>query len=142
MKELAALALLVPLAAVAQAGGKGKTSNPRHAYVKRHGVDPKYAEARNPLRPSDANLEAGRKLYRLHCAVCHGDSGRGNAGGRSLEPPVTSLAGLSKRPIATDGYYDWTISEGGVPLHSAMPPFENVLKQEDIWKIVLYLRSL
>jgi mono/diheme cytochrome c family protein len=31
---------------------------------------------------------------------------------------------------------------GGVPLRSAMPPFKNVLKQEGIWKIVLYLRAL
>ena len=49
---------------------------------------------------------------------------------------------MSRPPIATDGFYEWTISEGGVPLRSAMPPFKNVLKQEDVWKIVLYLRSL
>ena len=153
MKKLAALALLVPVAAAAQMGGgmtggggmmggRGMMANPRHAYVMRHGIDPKYARARNPLEPSAANLEAGGKLYRLNCAVCHGDSGLGNEAGQKLEPPAARLAGLSRTPIATDGFYDWTISEGGVPLRSAMPPFKNVLKQEDIWKIVLYLRSL
>lgn len=142
MKGVAALALLVPLAAAAQTGTRAATTHPRHAYVKRHGVGPRYARARNPLRPSASNLEAGRKLYRLHCEVCHGESGRGDAAGRTLRPPVTSLAGLSRRPIATDGFYDWTISEGGVPIRSAMPPFKNVLKQQDIWRIVLYLRTL
>ena len=123
-------------------GGRGMMASPRHAYVMRHGIDPKYVRARNPLEPSAANLEAGEKLYRLNCAVCHGDSGLGNEAGEKLEPPAARLAGSSRMPIATDGFYEWTISEGGVPLRSAMPPFKNVLKQEDIWKIVLYLRSL
>lgn len=142
MKGLAALALLVPLAAAGQPGAGAGTDTARHAYVKRNGIDPKYVNARNPLEASASNVEAGRKLYRLHCSICHGDSGRGNAGGRSLRPPVTSLVGLSRRPIATDAYLDWTISEGGVAELSAMPPFKNVLKQDDIWKIVLFLRTL
>jgi len=142
MRTLAGLALLVPLAAAAQMGGPGTTDNPRHAYVMRRGVDAKYARAHNPLQPSAPNLEAGRELYRLHCAVCHGDSGLGSEAGRKLDPPAASLAGLSRRPIGSDGYYDWVISEGGVPVRSAMPPFKNVLKQADIWKIVLFLRTL
>ena len=142
MRELAALALLVPLAAAAQTGGSGTMDSPRHAYVNRNGVAPKYAHARNPLQPSAPDIEAGRKLYRLHCQICHGEPGLGSEAGRRLDPPTTSLAGLSRRPIASDAFYDWTISEGGVPVHSSMPPFKNVLRQEDIWKIVLFLRTL
>jgi len=142
MRELAALALLVPLAAAAQAGGKGAVDSPRHAYVKRHGVAPKYAHARNPLQPSAPDIEAGRKLYLLHCQICHGESGRGSEAGRRLDPPTTSLVGHSQRRIASDAFYDWTIAEGGVPVRSSMPPFKNVLKQEEIWKIVLFLRTL
>ncbi len=141
MRKLAALALLIPLAAAAQMGG-AMMNSPRHAYVMRHGVDPTYAQAHNPLEPSASNIEAGKSLYRLHCAVCHGDSGMGSEAGLELDPPVARLGGLSRQPIASDGFYDWVISEGGVPLRSAMPPFKNVLKQEDIWKIVLYLRTL
>ena len=80
-------------------------------------------------------MNSTRHLY-------HGDSGLGSEAGLKLDPPAARLAGLSRVPIATDGFYDWTIAEGGVPLRSAMPPFKNVLKQEDIWQIVLYLRSL
>ena len=97
MRRLAALALLVPVAAAAQMGGgmmRGREmmNSSRHAYVMRHGVDPKYAQARNPLEPSASNIEAGRKLYRLYCALCHGDIGLGSEAGRELDPPAASLA--------------------------------------------------
>ena len=45
-------------------------------------------------------------------------------------------------PIATDGYLYWTIAEGGTPLGTAMPPFKNVLKDAEIWKVISYLREL
>lgn len=147
MRKLAALALLVPAAALAQMGGgmmggRGMMNSPRHLYVMRHGIDPKYAGAHNPLQPSARDIDAGAKLYRLHCALCHGESGLGSEAGLKLDPPAASLVGLSRVRLATDGFYDWTISEGGVPVRSAMPPFKNVLKQEQIWQIVLFLRTL
>jgi len=144
-------ALLVPAAAGAQMGngpmrhGGGPMMMPgatRHAYVMQHGIDPEYANAHDPLQPSAANLAEGRRLYRLHCVICHGDTGEGSEAGLRLEPPVQNLARLGQKPIATDGFYDWTVSEGGVPLGSAMPPFKNVLTQEQIWKIILYLHTL
>jgi mono/diheme cytochrome c family protein len=49
---------------------------------------------------------------------------------------------FSKMPMATDGYLSWTIAEGGVPLQTAMPPFKSILKEDDIWKIIIYLRQL
>ena len=133
---LASVVLLVPALALAQTG------NVRHAYVKRHGVSPKYARKRNPLRPGALNLEAGRKLYTKHCASCHGASGLGSEAGLKLDPPAAKLFGLSRTRIASDGFYDWTISEGGAPVGSAMPPFKDTLKQEQIWQIVLFLRTL
>jgi len=45
-------------------------------------------------------------------------------------------------PMATDGYLFWTIVEGGVPIGTAMPPFKGALKDNDIWKIILYMRNL
>ena len=147
MRKLAALALLVPAAALAQLGGgvmggRGMMNTPRHAYVMRNGIDPKYADKRNPLRPGGLDLEAGRKLYMQNCAACHGASGLGSDAGLKLTPPAAKLVGLSRLPIASDGFYDWTISEGGAPVGSAMPPFKDVLKQKQIWQIVLFLRTL
>lgn len=41
-----------------------------------------------------------------------------------------------------DGYLYWTIAEGGTQLQTAMPPFKEVMREEEIWKTILYLREL
>jgi mono/diheme cytochrome c family protein len=45
-------------------------------------------------------------------------------------------------PMLGDGYLDWTIAEGDAPKGSAMPPFKNILKPDDIWKVILFLATL
>jgi mono/diheme cytochrome c family protein len=45
-------------------------------------------------------------------------------------------------PIISDGYLDWTVAEGGVPVGSTMPPFKDVLKPIDIWKVILFVQTL
>ncbi len=45
-------------------------------------------------------------------------------------------------PMATDSYLLWTLSEGGAPVGSAMPPFKGLLSEEEMWKIIRYLREL
>jgi mono/diheme cytochrome c family protein len=43
-------------------------------------------------------------------------------------------------PVATDSYLFWAIADGGKELKTAMPAFRDVLGDEEIWKVVLYLR--
>jgi mono/diheme cytochrome c family protein len=45
-------------------------------------------------------------------------------------------------PMASDSYLFWTISEGGAPVGSAMPPFKQTLTDDEIWKIITYVRTL
>ena len=45
-------------------------------------------------------------------------------------------------PMATDGYLFWSISEGGIPIQTAMPAFKGSLSEEEIWKIIIYLREM
>ena len=33
---------------------------------------------KNPLEVTQKNLDAGKELYTIYCAVCHGDKGDGN----------------------------------------------------------------
>src|SRR5512135_330434 len=133
-------ACLLPAAAGAQMGrgmGPGMMGggpSPRHYYVMHHGIDAKYASLHNSLPASAANLAAGKALFEQNCAVCHGASG--------LDPKPAVLAGLGRTRIATDGFYFWTVSEGGIQFNGAMPPFKGELKDEDIWKIILFLRTL
>ncbi len=114
----------------------------RHHYVMQNGINPSYASKANPLKRTTKNYEDGKRLYQQNCAQCHGPRGLGNGeAGKSLNPPPANIAGFSKMPMATDGYLYWTIAEGGVPLGTGMPPFKATLKEDEIWKIILYLRE-
>jgi len=115
----------------------------RHHYFMRHGVDRRYASKVNPLRPTAENLAEGKALYDQRCALCHGAKGLGNGpAAKGLNPPPADIAALAGMPMATDGYLYWTIAEGGVPLGTPMPPFKDTLKEDQIWKIILYIREL
>jgi mono/diheme cytochrome c family protein len=124
-------------------GGMMGTSMVRHRYAMMNGIDPKYANLVNPLAATAENIAAGAKLYGPNCATCHGATGRGDGTlGQKLNPPPTDLAALSRMPIATDAYLDWSIADGGVPLGTAMPAFKGSLSQKQIWEIIIFLRTL
>lgn len=115
----------------------------RHHYVMRNGIGPEYAEKENPLAANEDNLHAGKALYEKHCMSCHGVSGQGDgAAGKNLDPRPANIANFVNMPMATDGYLFWAISEGGIPIQTAMPPFKTSLKEEEIWRIIIYLRHM
>jgi mono/diheme cytochrome c family protein len=148
IKLAAVAALLVAVAAYSQMmgmGGGGGMMNMsiRHSYVMQNGVDPAYASRMNPLQHTAANIADGKRLFETNCALCHGPAGLGNGeAGKALNPPPANIAVNIKRRMATDGYVYWTIAEGGAPVGSQMPPFKDVLKKDEIWKTILYLRTL
>jgi len=115
----------------------------RHVYYMRHGLPPEYAEFTNPLARSSENIAEGQALYRQFCASCHGAEARGDGeAGRNLTPPPSDLTSVVQMPMTNEGYLYWTIAEGGAQFNSAMPVNKKVLKDIDIWKLVLYLQSL
>ena len=115
----------------------------RHRYVRINGIPQQYAKSRNPLTANDGNLVAGKTLFETNCATCHGATGRGDGpAAQGLVPAPANLTALTKTRVASDAYLDWTISEGGVPVQSAMPPYKAALSKDDVWKLMLYLRTL
>ncbi len=124
-------------------GGMMNMSMQRHHYVMRNGLPGEYAGKRNPLGNSAEDLARGKTLYQSNCAACHGAQGRGDGpAGESLNPRPANIARFAKMPMASDPYLYWTISEGGTPVKSAMPPFKSVLKEQEIWQIIAYLRRM
>lgn len=115
----------------------------RYRIAMRDGIGPEYASRKNPLKPTAQDIDSGRKLFAQHCASCHGATGAGDGpAGVDMFPPPANLAASIKSPMASDSYLLWTISEGGAPTGSAMPPFKRTLTEDQIWKLVAYLRVL
>lgn len=124
-------------------GGMMNGTSPRHAYFMRHGVPPAYAKMSNPLAATDKNIVAGKARFEQVCASCHGPAGRGDGeGGRGLTPPPADLARTVHMPMGSDGFLYWSIAEGGAPFGSSMPAMKEAWTPEEIWQVILYLRSL
>ena len=121
----------------------GQMSHIRHHFVMQNGIDPKYESRVSPLKKDAANIATGKKLFEKNCALCHGATGSGDGeAGKSLKPPPANIAMFIRMHNVPDAYLYWTIAEGGVPLKTAMPPFKDSMKENEIWATILYLREL
>lgn len=98
-----------------------------------------------PPKATAANkriLELGASLYEKHCAECHKDNGQGEpphfpalAGNRSLmlASPVNPI-----RAVLHGGYPP---STQGNPMPYGMPPFGNILTDEEVGAVVSFIRN-
>lgn len=125
----AALALISLVAAAAAARNRG---------VDRRGVLQAIAQApakartwKNPYDGQPGAIHAGAKLYRQHCAECHGDDARGI--GHAADLHSTGVQN------ATPGELAWFLRNGN--LASGMPSWSGLPEQRR-WQIVSYLKTL
>jgi len=93
----------------------------------------------NPVVVSDENLLAGLKLYRNNCAGCHGDKDVVSDFGRSFYPPAPQFS-TQKSPHDPDPVL-FTFVKRGVRM-TGMPSFDKMMKEEEIWKTVLFVKHL
>ena len=99
-------------------------------------------EENNPLPRTDSVLARGRWVYETFCASCHGIRGWGDGpAAAALFPPPPALAALARVPALPDGYWFQRIRDGGRLGGTAMPAFDSLLTEEDIWSVVAYLRA-
>ena len=95
---------------------------------------------RNPFSATDENLIAGVRLYAEHCAVCHGasDAKPSNlAQGFYIEAPQLAKDGVEDDPEAVSF---WKVKHG--IRFTAMPSFAVTLRDDEIWKIAMFLRQM
>jgi mono/diheme cytochrome c family protein len=96
----------------------------------------------DPVRLTDANLSAGIKLYRQHCAVCHGTA-KGDASptpiskGEYPAPPQLASAGVEDDPT---GWTFWKIKHG--IRWTGMPSWTSILNDQQIWTLALFLKHM
>ena len=96
---------------------------------------------RNPLEASEENVRRGRRAFSSYCIACHGLDGQ-NTGvpfADAMSPPVPLLTSPEVQQY-TDGQLHSVIANGLFP--SGMPAARGILNDEEIWRIVLYIRDL
>jgi cytochrome c(L) len=96
-------------------------------------------EAATPqkLNPHTGNAEAiqqGKALFlQMGCSACHGAGGGGGMGPALLD---------DEWKFGSEDATLFKLIKGEVPQQTMPAPFKDVLKDDEIWKIIAYVRSL
>ena len=116
------------------------------ARAARHQLIPRAARARaNPQPANDEALEEGMEHWADHCAICHGNDGKGDTDiGRGLYPRAPDMT-LSATQDLSDGELFWII-ENGVKL-TGMPAWgsssgDDEDESSESWDLVHFIRAL
>ena len=114
----------------------------RHLEFIQAGVPVEYRSQRNPFPNAPEFIAQGGDLYRANCVACHGPKGRGDGdAGLDLVPSPALLNRMMDAQGRVDEYLLWSVSEGGKPFDTAMPAFKDRLTEDQIWKIIVYMRA-
>jgi mono/diheme cytochrome c family protein len=94
----------------------------------------------NSTAPTAENRAVGLAHYRSMCVTCHGAPGVDPSEiGEGLNPPAPDLT-LPKVQGRTDGELFWIVQNG--LRMTGMPAFGPTHREDEIWKIVAFLRHL
>lgn len=129
--------------------GEGQAAAPRlrptaarHVEYIQAGVPLEYRSLSSPFANAPKVIAEGGRLYRANCASCHGAMGRGDGdAGLDLLPSPALLSQLMDEQGSVDAYLMWSIAEGGQPFGTSMPAYKDRLREDDIWRIVGYMRA-
>jgi len=114
------------------AAAHNKDSNRARAVLAPIAQAPTKARSRqNPYEGQPNAVLAGEKLFRQHCAECHGEDARGIGHAADLHSPGVQNA--------TPGELTWFLRNGN--LAKGMPSWSGLPAQRR-WQIVTYLKSL
>ena len=93
----------------------------------------------NPYAGEPAAIATGLDQYRNNCVICHGAPGvAGAALSKGINPPAPALG--KSGDDTPDGELFWVIKHG--IRMTAMPAFGPTHTDEEIWKIVAFIRHL
>ena len=117
---LVLIAFLATLALAAVGDGAWLAKVPDHERAKQ-----------NPFGEDRNAIAAGAKLFKQHCASCHGKEGLG----KDKKPDLHSSRVLA----ATPGELEWLLTNGS--MKNGMPSWARLPEQQR-WQIVSYVKSL
>lgn len=93
------------------------------------------------------HLAEGKRVYYQNCVFCHGDNLKGNGMYvHALQPIPTNFDDSGTLPMLRETFLFWRISKGGPgmpeeggPWDSAMPAWDKILNEEEMWDVILFL---
>lgn len=97
----------------------------------------KEAPKNAPFQPSEADFQNGARLYRQHCAVCHGIGGDKTPAAKGMYPRPPELlkgTGVTDDPA---GETFWKV-QNGIRL-TGMPAYGGSLSEKEMWQISFLL---
>jgi mono/diheme cytochrome c family protein len=98
------------------------------------------AAIKNPVGATPQSIAAGQDTFRKSCAPCHGIKAEGGSG-NDLIPASPDLTDEMWDHGSTDGAIFDNIKNGVAPDFN-MTPWKDQLKDDEIWNVVNYLRSI
>ena len=110
---------------------------PEHPAEPRQHADAEALE--NPIEPTRASLVAGRQRYVFLCRQCHGNRGAGDGDMSHAGGIPSDFTDDVWTHGASDGEIFTVIKEG---VTADMQGYGNQLRDEDIWNLVNYIKSL
>jgi mono/diheme cytochrome c family protein len=87
-----------------------------------------------PIKFSDDTRKLGLEIYNKTCVSCHGHPGQPDQA-KLVPPPADPASKVYQQNL--DGELFYKITEG----RGLMPSFKKMLKSEEIWNIISYVRT-
>jgi len=131
---LCAMSLLVCGYAPAQEATKPGEKSPAASKI-----PPEAAKEVNPVKPTPASQAQAKKTYGYDCAMCHGADGDGKGDlAVDMKLKIPDYRDPASLKDLTDGEMFYIIKNG----KGDMPSEGDRAKPDEIWNLVIYIRSL
>jgi mono/diheme cytochrome c family protein len=120
-----------------------------------HGQRIETATLKTPLRAANEKnpeeleklTQEGKTIYYQNCFFCHGDALAGDGHfANAFSPIPANFRDVGTISMLQESFVFWRVSTGGpglpkgaTPWLSAMPVWQNFLKEDEIWKAILYI---
>jgi len=96
------------------------------------------------LAAEQGDPERGKAWFLFGCMACHGEMGKGDGpASKSFNPLPRNLTDAQYMQGLTDDYLFNVIKSGGGAFQKPnMPGWSHLLKDEEIWNLIAYIRTL
>ena len=91
----------------------------------------------NPVKPTPESQARAKKMYGYDCAMCHGANGDGKGDVTDLKTKPKDYTDPAALKDLTDGEIFYILKNG----KGQMPPDGDRTKPDDMWNMVILLRS-